>query len=345
VGDDYVLGIGDELVVSFQGATSDTRTVRVDREGRVVVGQIRPIQAAGRTLGSVRAQLAAETRRTLLATDVTASVGQVRAVSIFVGGEVERPGQYNLTSLADVATALAQAGGVRRTGSLRPRSREPRRRRHVHRRSLRPARHRSCHLDTPSRRRPHHRAGDRPHRRGHRLGRPPGDLRTSRPAIVEAVVAFAGGPLRARGADVVVSRIGPDGSEQFIRAPSPRSTVVAGDALLVVGGSAGGAQNRVVLRGAVDNAGARPIAAAGTVAELVGPAETLRSDAYQVAAALIRRDPATGARVIETINLATALRQSPSPRLRPEDQLVVFSRRDIDFLNSAAVRRVALGQP
>ena len=60
----------------------------------------------------MRNDLAAETRRTLLATDAYVTVGEVRSVSVFVGGEVERPGQYSLTSLSDVGTALAQAGGV-----------------------------------------------------------------------------------------------------------------------------------------------------------------------------------------------------------------------------------------
>jgi protein involved in polysaccharide export with SLBB domain len=55
----------------------------------------------------------------MLGTEVFVSLGSVRSVTVFVGGEVDRPGQYNLTSLSDVSAALAQAGGVRRTGSLR----------------------------------------------------------------------------------------------------------------------------------------------------------------------------------------------------------------------------------
>ncbi|MDW8415090.1 MAG: SLBB domain-containing protein, partial [Thermaurantiacus sp.] len=119
IGDDYVLGIGDEVVVTFRGATNDTRTGRIDRDGRLIIGQLPPIPAAGLTLGALKARIAAETRRTLLATEAFVSVDRVRSVSVFVGGEVERPGVYNLTSAADVATAIAAAGGVRRAGSLR----------------------------------------------------------------------------------------------------------------------------------------------------------------------------------------------------------------------------------
>ncbi|MGI4876113.1 MAG: SLBB domain-containing protein, partial [Janthinobacterium lividum] len=119
VSDSYVVGIGDELVVQFQGATNESRTVRVDREGRLIVGALAPIPAAGRTIGSVRRDLTAQTKRTLLGTEVYVSLGAVRAITVFVGGEVDRPGQYNLTSQADVGSALALAGGIRRSGSLR----------------------------------------------------------------------------------------------------------------------------------------------------------------------------------------------------------------------------------
>src|SRR3546814_3732768 len=54
VSDRYVLGIGDQLVVNFQGATNDSEPVRVNRQGEVIVGALPPIQAAGSQLGQVR---------------------------------------------------------------------------------------------------------------------------------------------------------------------------------------------------------------------------------------------------------------------------------------------------
>jgi protein involved in polysaccharide export with SLBB domain len=345
IGDDYVLGIGDEIQVSFRGATNRTQTLRVDRDGRIVAGELRPVQAAGRTLGSVRAELAAETRRTLLATDVYVSVGEVRAISVFVGGEVERPGQFSLTSLADIGTALAQAGGVRRTGSLR---------------QVRLVRagggsvtvdlYGLLGIGAPSNVRL---------RDGDRLIVPvlgptvavtgavtrPGIYELRGPASVSAVVAFAGGAIRQRGAQVVISRIGADGGESFVRAAGAATNVVGGDAVQVVGGSPGGASGRVQLRGHVDNPGSRPLVAAGTVAELVGAPEDLRPDSYQMSAVLLRRDPSTGARLFELVNLARELRERPSKPLQSEDRLFIFSRADVDFMNSAAVRQIILGEP
>ncbi|WP_199553916.1 SLBB domain-containing protein [Sandaracinobacteroides hominis] len=345
IGDDYVLGIGDEIQVSFRGATNRNQTVRVDRDGRIVAGDLRPIQAAGRSLGSVRADLAAETRKTMLATDVYVSVGEVRSISVFVGGEVERPGQYSLTSLADVGTALAQAGGVRRSGSLR---------------QVRLVRagggtvsvdlYGLLGIGAP----PAVKLRD-----GDRVIVPvigptvavtgavtrPGIYELKGPASVGAVVAFAGGAIRQRGGQVVISRIGPDGTESFVRAATAGGSVIGGDAVQVVGGSPGGTTGRVQLAGNVDNAGARPLVAAGTVAELVGSPQDLRRDSYQMAAVLLRRDPSSGARVFEVLNLARELRERPSTSLQSDDQLFVFSRSDIEFMNSVAVRQVVLGQP
>jgi protein involved in polysaccharide export with SLBB domain len=345
IGDDYVLGIGDEVQVSFRGATNRSQTVRVDRDGRLVAGDLRPIPAAGRTLGSVRDDLAAETRRTMLATDVYVSVGEVRAISVFVGGEVERPGQFSLTSQSDIATALAQAGGVRRSGSLR---------------QVRLVRagggtvvvdlYGLLGIGAP----PNVRLRD-----GDRVIVPvigptvavtgtvarPGIYELKGAASVGAVIGFAGGAIRQRGGQVVISRISPDGSESFVRAAASGSNVVAGDALQVVGGSPGGASGRVQLAGNVDNPGPRPLVAAGTIEELVGSPQDLRSDTYQLAAVLVRRDPSSGARVFEVLNLSRELRERPSTRLQSEDRLFVFSRDDIDFMNSVAVRQIVLGRP
>lgn len=344
VGGNYILGIGDELVVSFQGATNESRTARVDREGRLVVGQLRPIQAAGRSLGAVRSELAAETRRTLLGTDVYVSLGSVRAISVFVGGEVERPGQYRLTSLGDVATALARAGGIRRSGSLR---------------NVRIIRagggsttvdlYGLLGIGTP----PAVRLQD-----GDRIVVPviggtvaiaggvarPGIYELRGSISLDTLISYAGGALRPRGYKAAISRIAPDGSESFVRVAGGSQAIIAGDAVQVVGGSPGGALNRVVLRGYVLNPGPRPLSTANTVRELLGEPEELRLGTYMPMAILVRRDPVTSSRVFEPVNLITALRDSPAVPLRSDDRLVIFGQRDIQFLNSETVRRIILGE-
>ena len=344
VGDDYIIGVGDDVVVQLQGATNDSQTARVGRDGRLIVGQLPPVPAAGRSIAAVKRDLQAAVRRTLLGTDVFVSLGSVRAITVFVGGEVDRPGQYNLTALADVSAALAQAGGVRRSGSLRNV-------RVVHAGS-------SDSVDLygllgigapPSLRL----------RDGDRVIVPViGDTvaisgAVARPGIYEirpgaslaTVLGFAGGALRPRGNAIAVSRIGADGREQYLRVPTLSTTVIAGDGIAVTGGSAGGATGRVALRGYVANPGARALGAAPTVHDLLGDVADLRPDTYLPMAILVRRDAATAARVFEPINLVSALNRRPDVPLRSDDRLYVFSRSDVEFLNSTPLRRVVLGQP
>ncbi|MGI4880248.1 MAG: SLBB domain-containing protein, partial [Janthinobacterium lividum] len=134
------------------------------------------------------------------------------------------------------------------------------------------------------------------------------------------------------------------GAEVFVKAASLASNIQPGDAIQLVGGSAGGATGRVVLRGYVQNPGPRPLAAVPTVRDLLGDVADLRFDTYLPMAILIRRDPATAAREFEPVNLIEALRSRPPVPLRSDDRLYVFSRTDIAFLNQTPVRRVVLGQ-
>lgn len=343
VSDSYILGVGDEVVVSFQGASNDSRTTRVDREGRIVVGLLPPVRAAGRSLGAVRSELASATRRTLLGTDVYVSLGAVRAISVFIGGEVERPGQYQMTSLGDIATALARAGGVRRSGSLR---------------QVRIVRGGGATVSV-----------DLYGLLG--IGAPPsvrlqdGDRiivpvlgktvavagGVSRPGIYEirgnvsvaALVEFAGGALRARGYQVTVSRINADGTESFIRTAGGGQIAQAGDAIQVSGGSAGGVSGRVSVEGFVANPGSRSLAVASSVRDLLGDMSELRSGTYTPFAVLSRRDPATALQTYVPVSLISALSGNGFP-LRSDDRLFVFGRADIAFLNAPVVRRVAMGE-
>ena len=345
VSDSYIVGPGDEIVVQFQGSTNDSRTTRVDREGRLVVGVVPPIQAAGRSLGAIRNDLAAATRRTLLGTDVYVSLGSARAATVFVGGEVARPGQFQLTSLSDISAALAQAGGVRRTGSLR---------------SVRVVHagggtavvdlYGLLGIGSP----PALRLRD-----GDRIIVPvigdtvaiagnvarPGIYEVRKGTTVGALLDYAGGALRPRGNAIAISRINPDGSEQFVRSAALTSAVIPGDAVQLTSGSAGGAAGRVQLRGYVANPGPRSLGAAPTIRDLLGEVRDLRFDTYLPMAVLIRRDLNTSSRVFEPVNLLGALTSSPSVALRSDDRLYVFSRADVDFINKTVVRRIVLGQP
>ncbi len=119
LGENFVLGPGDELVISFIGAESSTNRVKVNKEGVIALAKVPPVPAAGLTLGEFRRELAQRVEASFVATESFATVGKIREVAISVTGEVRNPGLKRMTALSSVVDALGVAGGVKKSGSLR----------------------------------------------------------------------------------------------------------------------------------------------------------------------------------------------------------------------------------
>jgi protein involved in polysaccharide export with SLBB domain len=119
VQDGYVLGPGDQIIVSLRGQENSEFRATVDRGGQVILPRIKPIAASGRSFGSFREDVEAAVHRAYVATDAAVSVATVRQISVMVSGEVNNPGARVLSGLSSVVDALLLSGGVRKTGSLR----------------------------------------------------------------------------------------------------------------------------------------------------------------------------------------------------------------------------------
>lgn len=128
VPDDYRLGIGDQVVIQAWGDVEFRLERIVDRDGTILLPKGGKIRGAGRTL----AELAAETRTQLarvysgLAADpdrstmfLDVSLGKLRAMRVFVIGDAAQPGAYELSSVSTVFAAVYAAGGPAETGSMR----------------------------------------------------------------------------------------------------------------------------------------------------------------------------------------------------------------------------------
>lgn len=117
--DDYILGPGDEIVVSLRGQENGEYRSTVDRNGRVLLPRLSPLPATGRSFGSFRADLEGAVHRAYVATEASVAVGRVRQISVLVSGEVNQPGPRLVTGLSSATDAILLAGGIRKTGSLR----------------------------------------------------------------------------------------------------------------------------------------------------------------------------------------------------------------------------------
>ena len=118
VQDDFVLGIGDELEVTFTGQRTDRGTYTVNSQGILLIQDFPPIPASGRSIGQVRISLEAAAAN-LHNTQTYISLASVRQIGVLVVGHAKSPGLKTMTVFHTVLDALMQAGGVQKTGSLR----------------------------------------------------------------------------------------------------------------------------------------------------------------------------------------------------------------------------------
>jgi protein involved in polysaccharide export with SLBB domain len=118
-GPDYVVGPGDGLNIDLWGAVSQRLRRVVDREGRVMLPEAGNIQVAGRNLGEVQHLVQSVLRTQFRDVEADVSLGRVRTVRVYVVGDVQRPGAYDISSLSTPLNALYAAGGPTTQGSLR----------------------------------------------------------------------------------------------------------------------------------------------------------------------------------------------------------------------------------
>lgn len=119
VPDTYLVGRGDQLLINFYGKESASFEVIVDREGRINIPDLSPVQVAGLTFAEVKELIKVKVEQEVIGVKAFVSLGQLRSMRILVLGEAYKPGSYNVSSLTTVSHALFVSGGVSDIASLR----------------------------------------------------------------------------------------------------------------------------------------------------------------------------------------------------------------------------------
>lgn len=346
VADNYHLSIGDELVITLRGQVSRSLRTRVDREGRVIIPDLPPIPAAGRSFGDFRRDLERQVAATFLNTEVFVSLGAVRQISVAVLGEVEAPGIYRMGGFATALDALARAGGIRKTGSLR---------------KIEVLHNGQSHTidlyDVFSGTGPQ---PDLSLADGDRIVVPligptvaiAGEV--DRPGIYElprdgrvagqGIVALSGASLRPTGNRFVKLSLDAAGQDVTTQQASLARVVLhAGDILMVLrqGDKEVGS---VRLEGHVRVPGIRSLAAAPDVRSLIGSNDAFLSNPYTLFAALQTTDPRTRARVLVPIDLEAVMSGRQVVPLKDGDTVIILGVGDINYIDSGDVQAVLQGR-
>nr|WP_231612773.1 SLBB domain-containing protein [Pseudoalteromonas sp. NZS11_1] len=119
VPDTYIVGPGDELKINFYGKESDSFEVIVDREGRISIPDLSPVEVAGLTFAEIKELVKVKVEQEVIGVKAFVSLGQLRSMRILVLGEAYKPGSYSVSSLTTVSHALFVSGGVSDIASLR----------------------------------------------------------------------------------------------------------------------------------------------------------------------------------------------------------------------------------
>jgi polysaccharide export outer membrane protein len=340
VPDSYVLGIGDEIVAIFHGTNAKSVTTQVDREGRVILPDMRPIPAAGRTFGDFRRDIEARVRSELLGTDVFVSLGKVKSIGVLVTGEVNSPGLYQLTSLTTIVDALIAAGGVKKTGTLR------------HIQILRGGKVVDIDLYDLL----FGKSGiNMTLQEGDRIVVPVigptialmGDIKrrgiyelaNDKPISMRQALTLGGGPLRPSGFSIIVERFDQTGVQTVDQVSIDQAQAHSGD-VIHVQRSRDNLLGGVTLDGYVTVPGLRSLAAAPTLHDLISNTNIFKPDPYLPFAVLVSTDPDTHAQSLKAVNLQHVLDGKENVALHAQDEVVVFGAEDIAFLVSNGVRQV-----
>ena len=107
---DGVLAAGDEIRVSFSGAPELSMKQKIRANGRISIPAVGDVSAAGMSLTGLQAQVTSLLRPHLQDPTVIVSMESASA-SVYVSGEVLRPGKVPLDRPMTVLEAVMEAGG------------------------------------------------------------------------------------------------------------------------------------------------------------------------------------------------------------------------------------------
>lgn len=102
---------GDEIEIQVIGATELSRTLIVGPDGRIYPQLLEPIMAGDRTPQELRATLEQGYARQLKNPTINIIPKTFVSQKIFIGGEVSKPGIYELNGEIDPLQAIILAGG------------------------------------------------------------------------------------------------------------------------------------------------------------------------------------------------------------------------------------------
>ena len=123
---DYVLGPGDEIIISIWGEINSYENYTIDRNGNVFIDEVGQVFISGKTLENSQ-NILFEKYSTIYstmqgnnpATFFNLSIGNLKSININFIGEVNNPGYHSIHPFSTISMGLVLNGGIKESGTLR----------------------------------------------------------------------------------------------------------------------------------------------------------------------------------------------------------------------------------
>jgi protein involved in polysaccharide export with SLBB domain len=116
---EYVLGPGDEVRIQIWGSVDFAGNQTLDRNGQISLPKIGVINLNGVQVKNLETILRKQVGTVFNNINLNASLGKLRGITVYVVGQAQQPGTYNLNSLSTLVNAVFASGGPATAGSMR----------------------------------------------------------------------------------------------------------------------------------------------------------------------------------------------------------------------------------
>ena len=126
VSSNYILGFGDEVIISIWGQAEQYVRKKLERDGTIFVENVGLLYLGGKTQSEAKLYISERFNRVYSSinsipqlTFLEFSIGKIKNINISVAGHVQFPGNYVVNPSISISNILILSGGIKETGSLR----------------------------------------------------------------------------------------------------------------------------------------------------------------------------------------------------------------------------------
>ena len=115
---DFTFGFGDTVVINFWGKIKGNYTLKIDRDGTIIIPFLGKINFMNLTLDAARENIKLELDKKYTNVEFDLTLGEAQNIQITVLGNLSNPGPITVSAFCRLVEAISKVGGPNDNGSL-----------------------------------------------------------------------------------------------------------------------------------------------------------------------------------------------------------------------------------